>query len=313
MPCYHPIDAWRSAEGVSHRPTPDFTHFKHACGRCIGCRLERSRNWALRLVHEKRFHEDSSFITLTYDEEHLPPSGSLDVKHFQDFMKRLRFDISPKRVRFFHAGEYGEKRRRPHYHAIIFGESFSCGVCHLARPHRCHTCGAYEFEESARGDVTWRSPLLDRLWPSGLARVGDVTFESCAYVARYVTKKKTGREAVGHYERISEVDGEIFSLKPEYCTMSRRPGIGALHFEKHVADIYRGDFVLSRGRRSLPPKFYDKLLEKSDPELYADVKDRRECALLSAPKQDRTVERLADRETVKLAQMCALKRRYEIG
>lgn len=311
MPCYHPIDAWRTPKGVFFRDTPDASKMKLPCGRCIGCRLERSRQWAVRLVHEKRFHDRSSFITLTYDEAHLPKDGSLDLKHFQDFMKRLRFELAPRRIRFFHAGEYGEKRGRPHYHAIIFGEDFSAD--------------RLDIESSDRGDTTWCSPLLTKLWPKGMNRVGEVTFESCAYVARYVTKKVTGNRdwvdahgrrrpgAQAHYERICETSGEITNLKPEYATMSRRPGIGALHFEKYMTEIYPSDECVSRGHPSKPPKFYDKMLERFDPAMYLEVKDQRECALMLAPKTDKTDDRLAVRERVKLAQIGHLSRRYEIG
>ena len=159
MPCYHPIDAWHSSRGVTFVDTVDSKKIKLPCGRCIGCRLERSRQWAVRLVHEKRFHSRSSFITLTYAPEHMPRDGSLNLEHFQKFLKRLRkWRGDPKSIRFFHAGEYGEKRGRPHYHAIIFGEDFRDQM--------------RDVERSDRGDVTWRSPQLDRLWPFGLNRVG---------------------------------------------------------------------------------------------------------------------------------------------
>lgn len=299
MPCYHPIDAWHSARGIFFRDTIDSKKIKLPCGRCIGCRLERSRQWAVRLVHENRFHDESAFITLTYDKKHLPKDGSLNVLDFQLFMKRLRKSLEPKTVRFFHAGEYGEKKGRPHYHAIIFGESFRFG--------------GLEFETSDRGDQTWSSPLLSKCWSFGSNRVGEVTFESCAYVARYVTKKVTGPSARDHYERICEATGEIFSLKPEYCTMSKRPGIGAAHFERFHDEIYFRDSVVSNGHPAKPPKYYDKLLEKSDPMLYQDLKDRREFALSTAPKHDRTDKRLAVSEVVKLAQIGSLKRKYEIG
>lgn len=312
MPCYHPIDAWRSARGVSFVDTVDSSKIKLPCGRCIGCRLERSRQWAMRLVHEKRFHERSSFITLTYDEKHLPEDRSLNVKHFQDFMKRLRKEEGENRIRFFHAGEYGAKRGRPHYHAIIFGQDF--------RDERG------EIESSPRGDITWRSPQLDRLWPFGLNRVGEVTFESCAYVARYVTKKISGSWNENpakccdgahpdrrHYERICETTGEIFELKPEYATMSRRPGLGAAHLEKYLPEIYPADEVVCRGHPTKPPRFYDRQLEKMNPSLYAEMKDQRECALMLSPMKDRTPDRLRVREAVKLAQIGHLNRRYEIG
>lgn len=299
MPCYHPISAWRNAKGVSFIPNMDGHPIRLPCGRCIGCRLERSRQWAVRLVHENRFHDESAFITLTYDENHLPRDGSLDIKHFQDFMKRLRKFLHPRKVRFFHAGEYGEKFGRPHYHAIIFGASFREGGTLV--------------EVSDRGDTTWSSPDLGRLWPFGINRVGEVSFESCAYVARYVTKKVNGDRAKSHYERVDPVTGECFRVAPEYATMSRRPGIGATHFGRYAREIYPCDEVISRGFPSKPPKFYDRLLEKSDPSLYALVKDNRECALSLSPVSERSPRRIAVRETCKLAQIGHLSRRYEIG
>lgn len=276
----------------------DSTPFKVPCGRCIGCRLERSRQWATRLIHENRFHDESAFITLTYDEQHIPENGSLNKKHFQDFMKRLRRRSGYAKVRFFHAGEYGERFGRPHYHAIIFGRSF------LERPQ--------DIETTDRGDVTWTSPDLSELWPAGLNRVGAVTFESCAYVARYVVKKVFGNRASSHYERFSTTTGEVYGIEPEYCTMSRRPGIGAFHFDKYAREIYPGDHIVVRGSKCKPPKYYDKLLEKLDLKAYEILKDQREQAL-SLKTEDRTSERLHVRETIKLAQMGQLKRRYEIG
>lgn len=299
MPCYHPLDAWRNASGVSFRPTPDSQNIQLPCGRCIGCRLERSRQWALRLTHELRFHEQSSFVTLTYAPEHLPPGGSLRLKDFQDFMKRLRKGVYPQKLRFFHAGEYGEKNSRPHYHAILFGVDFMEN--------------RKSIKTTDRGDTTWESPLLSTLWPFGTHQVGSVTFESCAYTARYICKKITGPNAASHYERIDPLTGEIFNLSPEYATMSRRPGIGTLHFQKFGSDIYPADECISRGHPSKPPKFYDRQLEKSDPALYALIKENRECALEVSPKGERSPSRLHVRETVKKAQIGSLKRKYELG
>lgn len=281
------------------RIVPDSSEIKLPCSRCIGCKLERSRQWAVRLLHENKQHERSSFITLTYSEAHLPKDGSLNLKHFQDFMKRLRKLEGSNKIRFFHAGEYGEKRGRPHYHAIIFGQDFKAD--------------AYETKLTDLGDTTWKSKTLDQLWPFGSNYVGDVTFESAAYVARYITKKITGRQAyaTGCYEKVNYFTGEVFELKPEYATMSRRPGIGALHFKKYHADIYPSDQCVVRGHPSKPPKFYDKLLEKSDPESYLLLKEQRECALTSSPGHDRTPERLEVRERVKKAQIKALVRKYE--
>jgi len=279
VPCYHPIRAWRDNNGVVFRETPDSQDIKLPCGGCIGCKLERSRQWALRLVHENRLHDSSSFITLTYDNAHLPYPPSINPKDFQDFMKRLRKDVYPKKVRFFHSGEYGDVGMRPHYHAIIFGQDFADKM--------------YDVETTDRGDIVWSSPVLDRLWPFGMNRVGVVTFESCAYVARYVVKKVNGRRAKVHYEWYDPIDGEAHMLHPEYATMSRRPGIGSDHVKRYLEEIYPRDECIARGFASKPPKFYDKVLEKLSPEVYAQVKEQRECALALDPnKSDRSDSRL---------------------
>lgn len=289
MPCYRPIPAWRTPAGdVVLRIAPDSSSLKLPCRQCPGCLLDRSRKWAIRMVHELRFHEASSFITLTYDDDHLPRGGSLHKKHFQDFMKRLRKHLFPKRVRFFHVGEYGEQFARPHYHAIIFGYDF------LDR--------RYDLELTDRGDTVWRSPELDLLWTSGLNQVGSVTFESCAYVARYVTKKIFG-DASHHYQ----------GRAPEYATQSRRPGIGSQHFDQFVDEIYRFDEVVSRGVSSKPPEYYDKLLEKNFPVLYERVKEDRECARELSNPANRSPYTLRAKELALLAKSGTIKRRYEDG
>lgn len=266
----------------------------------MGCRLSRSCEWAARLLHEKRFHTETSFITLTYDKEHLPKDGSLQLDHFQKFMKKLRKELHPKKIRFFHAGEYGEKKGRPHYHAIIFGHDFYTD--------------RIDVQTSDRGDETWLSPVLNRLWTHGTEnRIGAVTFESCAYVARYCTKKINGRQAESHYERICEVTGEITRLKPEYATMSRRPGIGAEHFHQLHSEMYPSDEMVMRGHVQKPAKFYDRMLAKHEPVLYEKVKEERECALSLSPVEERSPHRLAVKEVVMQAKIGHLSRRYEIA
>lgn len=246
-------------------------------------------------MHEYRFHDESSFITLTYSDDKLPPGGSLRPPDFQKFMKRLRKECG-KKIRFFHCGEYGEKFARPHYHAIIFGESFRKDAFHQRK--------------TRQGHLVWRSPMLEKLWPSGISEVGEVTFESCAYVARYVTKKVNGNQAKLHYS-IWDEHGELHELVPEYATMSRRPGIGHMHFEKYAQEIYPRDEIIVRGKQCKPPKFYDKLLERYKPELYMNLKESREIALTSSPIEERSPQRLAIREEVKRAQIRSLARNLE--
>lgn len=255
------------------------------CGQCIGCRLERSRQWAVRCVHESQLYESNCFITLTYRDECLPPGGSLVKEDFQRFMKRLRKEYG-EGIRYFHCGEYGEKFSRPHYHACLFNFDFADRVL---------------FKD--RGGVRlYVSESLSRLWPFGFATVGDVTFESAAYVARYITKKITGDQADNHY------GGRL----PEYITMSRRPGIGKPWLEKFSSDVYPSDHVVLRGRVMRPPKYYDGVFELTDPETFRSVVRKRLAAIQSS-EWNQTPDRLAVREAVQLAKFRMLKRGYEDG
>lgn len=264
MPCFRPLDCWRQpgslkpgeARIVFSRHDQAAQPLTVPCGQCIGCRLERSRRWAVRLMHENQMHERSSFLTLTYDDDHVPLNGSLKFEDFQLFMKRLRRGSSGP-LRFFHCGEYGERTSRPHYHCILFGEDFSGDRVFL--------------KKNGRGESLYSSRRLCELWEKGALEqqtIGDVSFESAAYVARYCLKKVTGPGAEAHYAGRAR----------EYVTMSRRPGIGAGWFEKFSSDVYPSDSVVVRGREMLPPPFYDRLLEKVDPALFARVKRERRAA-----------------------------------
>lgn len=210
------------------------------CGQCIECRLKRSREWAIRCMHEASLYEDNLFMTLTYADEFLPKGGSLDRRAFPLFMKRLRKEFG--RVRYFHAGEYGETNGRPHYHALLFGLRFGDE----------QACG-----DSKGGHPVFQSDSLSALWPFGLSQLGSVTFDSAQYVARYCVKKVTGSRAAAHYQRV-DAQGVIHQLEPEYATMSRRPGIGFGWYAKFRSEVYRDDSVLSRGHEVSPPRFYDK-------------------------------------------------------
>lgn len=257
MACYKPLRATRLYDefGKSYISFDDraIGHGEELylpCGQCIGCRVARSREWATRMLHEASLHDQNCFITLTYNPENLPEDGSLHKKHFQDFMKRLRKRFKGQKIRYFHCGEYGSKLGRPHYHAILFGFDFF----------------DKELFSISGNNRVYRSPVLEQLWPFGFSTIGDVTFESCAYVARYVIKKVTGDRASEHY-------GDKL---PEYITMSLKPGIGFGWFEKYRTDIYPHDFVvLADGRKLKTPRFYDKKLLELFPEIYLDVEDRR--------------------------------------
>ena len=269
MACYKPLEAFSYYdEDTGERKirfTPGGERIFLPCGQCIGCRIARSREWATRLVHEASLHDANCFITLTYSPEHLPKDGSVHVKDFQDFMKRLRFKFRNVRIRFFHCGEYGSKLGRPHYHAIIFGFDFPDKELFFVSPN---------------GDRVYRSKALEELWTFGISSIGEVTFQSCAYVARYVIKKMTGDKAGDHYQ----------GKHPEYVTMSRRPGIASGWIEEYSSDVYPQDFVvLDNGKKIKTPRFYDKKFQELDPELFSEISSER--AYRAAKKFNERMER----------------------
>lgn len=312
MPCYYPRECAQSKElnviskdGKRKREflygvrvpqgspaSKIFDAVSVPCGRCIGCRLERSRQDAVRSMHEASCFEDNCFITLTYSDEFVPKNGSLVKEHFQLFMKRLRDYVSrsaplgadgqAKRVRFLACGEYGDNLGRPHYHALIFNYDF---------PDRV-------FFTVQNGFNLYRSDILESLWTFGFSLIGDVSFESAAYVSRYVLKKVTGELADGYY------DGRI----PEFTLRSLKPGIGATWLERYSKSVYPDDFVVIRGGlKCRPPRYYDKKLDLTDPDLLCKLKEKRRERAKSSPHN--TPERLAVRRRVKLAQLKQLKRR----
>ena len=267
------------------------------CGNCNGCRIDGSQEWAVRCVHEAQMHDHNAFITLTYSPESLMtmcPDGSLNKKHFCLFMKRLRKHFEPKTIRFFHCGEYGEELSRPHYHALLFGIDF--------QDQR-----AWKIQN---GHQMYRSPTLEKLWPFGHSLIGTVTFQSAAYVARYIMKKVNGKKAYEHYLRDHPDANIAVQLQPEYTTQSNRPGIGATWFEKFSSDVFPDDFVVMRGRKFRTPRFYEKLYGEKFPDELEKIKARRtEHALLH--ESDNTPARLGVRETCLDKKLDRLTRPYE--
>lgn len=294
MPCYHPLLAYQSSTGdigfVERLVKDVVRELSLPCGQCIGCRLERSRQWAMRCMHEASLYERNCFITLTYDDAHLPKRGMLDYSAFQRFLKRFRKAAEPIGLRFYMCGEYGPENFRPHYHACIFNYDFS---------------DKEYFKRTASGEKIYTSPLLNRLWPFGFSSVGAVTFESAAYIARYCVQKITGRAAEAHYARVDS-DGE-FSLPPEFNHMSLKPGIGSAWLKRWRTDVYPHDYVVVNGKEVKPPKYYDRLFAREFPEDFEDVQFSRETDGRSR-YLDNTSERLAVKEIVTRARASLLIR-----
>lgn len=329
MPCFHPVPSWYSKEVLpsgknkilygesSYHPAkalngtaPDM-HLP--CGYCSGCRERKACNWAIRCYHESLQYDDNCFITLTFDDEHLAKRvnpHSVDVEDYQKFMKKLRKKFVPKcpypvghagregwlienAIRFFHCGEYGGKKGRPHYHAILFN----------FRPDDLKF-----WKNSDSGHPVYTSDVLADIWGNGQVYVGDVSYESACYVARYVIDKWYGEDQDFHYTDFDRHTGEILvERKPEYTTMSRNPGIGRRFIDGYIDDVYPHDFVTVNGVKMPPPKYYDKQLELLRPYDFEQIKFERELRA-EERADDNTPFRLAQKEAVKKAQLGMLKR-----
>lgn len=303
MPCFTPLEAFR-ANWISNQTgkRPMVFSLKHAyngadprlhgpvplpCGQCCGCRLDRSGQWAVRCSHEASLYQNNCFITLTYADEFLPEHNSLDKLAFPLFMKRFRKKfhglnyvsngefldpaiddiLSPyphtkihQPIRYYHCGEYGETYGRPHYHACIFNFDFPDKIYH---------------RQSATDYPIFRSPALEELWPFGYSEIGSVTFDSAAYVARYIMKKVNGDAAYEHYTRISPDTGHPVQITPEYTTMSRRPGIAKAWYDKYHDDVFPHDYVVIGTKKMRVPKFYDSQYEITNPNEFSTLKATR--------------------------------------
>lgn len=301
MPCYHPLLGYRARvvgesgkRAVVFNPRDGFPDFPVVlpCSQCLGCRLDRSEAWAIRCMHELHFHVHSMFLTLTYSDEHLPLGGTLVKRHFQEFMYRLRRHVKT-RVSYFQVGEYGERTRRPHYHALLFGYSF---------PDQKF------LKKTPQDDPLYTSDTLDRLWGKGNCWIGAVTFQSAAYCARYIMKKVTGERAAEHYTVVDD-RGEMHCLVPEYITMSLKPAIGKRWIQRYWRDVYPDDFVVVGGKKRGVPAYYDKYLQEVAPTLYESVRLARMArGRLPEQRLDSSPWRLEVREEVRAARISTLKR-----
>jgi hypothetical protein len=306
MACYHPLTAYLSSwwqgdklmRSVSFKDDSESERtLSLPCGRCVGCRLDRSRKWAVRCMHEAQMHTNNCFITLTYNNLTVPKDFSLNYDDFQLFMKRLRKRFTGKTIRFYMAGEYGESFDRPHFHACIFGLDFE---------------DKKFFKRTASGSILYTSKVLEELWPFGYSTVGTLTFESAAYTARYIMKKAVKSDHspeewkwVNIYTDLES--GEVIQRTPEFNKMSLKPGIGQAWIDKYMSDVYPHDHVVVNGKKCKPPRFYDNKFKEKFPEEFDMIQFAREIEGRSR-SEDNTLERLAVKEKVALAKLSRLVR-----
>ena len=249
------------------------------CGKCIGCRIDLAKEWAARMVMELPYSTSSWFITLTYNDDFLPlsqfsdsegnkyPSMTLCKKDFQDFMKRLRKRFPGSNIRYYVCGEYGSESLRPHYHAILFNAPLDFE-------------GKSVYSQSREGFTYYTTPVLNRAWsvyrrdtkewlPMGFALCSPVSYQTCLYVARYVTKKLVGLDAYQY---------QYYKIEPEFSTMSRKPGLGRQWFEDHKSEedlityIIRINDTSGDPLKFKRPKYFENLYEIEYPELCTDMK-----------------------------------------
>lgn len=363
MPCYHPLKAFQvglsldgkkrmkvtsydvqmvyqavpdgswycsgSDFGVSaYRIVRDFVEIP--CGKCVGCRLERSRQWANRCLMELEYHDSAYFVTLTYNDDYVPrsyyadpdtgeaqPSLTLKKHDFQLFMKRLRKAFPNDKIRFFACGEYGPSTFRPHYHAILFGLHLPdlVPVGQSAQGFQYYHSEALQNVWSQRiaptreGSVT---PLTHPLWsPMGHILVANVTWETCAYTARYVMKKLNGPEAQFYSD---------FNIEPPFSLMSRKPGIARQWYEDHPG-MFDYEYISVKtptgGKKFRPPKYFDKLFDIDEPEKSAEIKAIRQKMAEEAKKAKLSktslsyLEMLQVEENAKLDSIKKLQRRLD--
>lgn len=238
------------------------------CGYCYACKLNKSAEWATRCILESYKYSHNWFITLTYDNDHLPPDGTLAPEDMTRLIHTIReyYRIKKgiKRISYLYCGEYGTNTGRPHYHLLLFGAPFDLDQF-------------YDTFVDTNYKTHWKSKELDKWWGKGMCDICVLEWSNAAYVARYTMKKAFAEpNSQDKYEAIGKI--------PEFIRMSRRPGIGMDYYDEHWQEIYELDQMVMKTIKGntgnfKPPKAFDRKLEKLNPDLYNYIKEnRKKCA-----------------------------------
>ncbi len=300
MPCTMPIRAYKSITTIQKvsfsKPdqTTPYSEIDIPCGKCIECKLDKKRQWTVRILNEAHMHKNNSYNTLTYNDKTIPikyiknkkniiidHKTTINKTDIIKFIKKVRKKYKPKKIRYFACGEYGDKMSRPHYHIILFNHEFKD-----------------KYEVTLKdGTKIWRSDELESIWKLGNSTTGSVESDSASYVAGYVTKKITGDMAIGHYK----------GREPEYATMSRKPGLGRTYYEKYKQGIFStGRVIINNNLRVSPPVYYTNIMKIHNPKEYKEYKsERRKHAIELEPSELTYIEK------VRLINHSKLKRRLE--
>lgn len=249
------------------------------CRKCIGCRIDYSRDWANRgYLESKKSPNSNYFVTLTYDDEHLPKkdeittskgitykndgtwNGCLEPKHLKKFIHDIRQHYYRKNgykgIKYLACGEYGTENGRPHYHVILFNCPLDADDFYAPR--------------LIDGEYYHQNKLIEKYWKRGISNVGTATWNTIAYVARYVTKKLYGDNA----EDSRAQKGQI----AEFIRVSN--GIGRDYWEENKEKILQTDSITIRNAKGIhqtkPPRYFTRLLKAQNPEVYEELKAKRE-------------------------------------
>lgn len=255
-----PNDEHESIEDFMKKYHPNMHYDLIPCKKCIGCRLDYSKEWANRGYLESLQWKNNYFVTLTYNDENIPKNGSLNPKHFTTFIKDLRANmrdngIQKEGIRFMGCGEYGEKTERPHYHIILFN-------CNLPLE-------SFYNPRINKGNTYWQNKIIEEEWNYGISNISDVNWNTIAYTARYITKKINGKQSEEHYQ----------GKEKEFFRTSRKPGIGGYYYQENAEKIYENDEIIVKNKKGVisqrVPKYFDRLKEKENPEYIKNLKKER--------------------------------------
>lgn len=298
MACYRPFSGFRTSGGdvvfVDNLRRNDVVcTLDLPCGRCIGCFSRRSQDWGMRGMHEAKMHKVNCAPTVTYDDAHVPYRGMINYPDMQKALKLLRY-YTKQSPRYMIGNEYGEVNGRPHAHWALFG---------------WQPDDLKYWRKSESGAKLYRSQWFEeKIWPWGHVEIGEVTQETVQYIAKYCIKRVYGDAAEAHYRRQDPVTGEFYQLPPESMHVSTKPAIGRTWYEKFGAgDVAPWDYVVADGKEFKPPRYYDKLLRRSDPDRYEEMQWERVVDARTRVA-DSTPERLATRELCALANATRFKR-----
>lgn len=283
LACTRHLRAYKGPNGIAFNSREGYADMPLTlrCGACIGCRIDRQTGWMIRMMHELQMAEKACFATFTYNDDCVPDDHGLRVEHWQEAAKRIRANIGD--FRFFMAAEYGGDKLRPHYHAAIFGQDFTNDRV------RVNVKGSPHY--------WWTNEAVTSAWRKGYVTVGELNSTTARYICNYMLKKVTGKKAKAAYERIDPLTGETWDVRPEFSTMSRRPGLGASWFDRYCDDVYPQDVVVLDGKKYRPPQFYDRLLQDRDPAMWRKVEARRN-EWVQKHSEDLTPDRLEVKERI---------------